>query len=137
MLEFLGNMKKRQLLRSLFPDPLPEGHPVDRDSFFCPIQLQQSHVSDDLSQERKFSPKRKFWAGYPCGHPAKNFGQAIQILEKTSTLAWTSRARTSMKKLRPEKFRADFSFPTKCSKSRDLVQLRFAIQIANRKSLAI
>ena len=21
-------------------------------------------------------------AGYPCGHPAKNFGQALQILEK-------------------------------------------------------
>ena len=33
-------------------------------------------------QERKFSPKRKFLAGYPCGHPAKNFGQALQILEK-------------------------------------------------------
>ena len=27
--------------------------------------------------------------------------------------------------------------PTKCSKSRDLVRLRFAIRIANRKSLAI
>ena len=32
-------------------------------------------------QERKFSPKRKFSAGHPCGHPAKNFGQALQILE--------------------------------------------------------
>ena len=33
------------------------------------------------SQERKFSPKRKFSARHPCGHPAKNFGQALQILE--------------------------------------------------------
>ena len=32
-------------------------------------------------QKRKFSPKRKFLAGYPCGHPAKNFGQALQMLE--------------------------------------------------------
>ena len=35
MLDFLGKKWKRQLLRSLFPDPLPEGHPVDRDSLFC------------------------------------------------------------------------------------------------------
>ena len=33
-------------------------------------------------QQRNFSPKRKFLAGYPCGHPAKNFGQALQILEE-------------------------------------------------------
>ena len=61
-------------------------------------------------QERKFSPKRKFWAGYPCGHPAKNFGQALQILEKQAF--WNGHpARTSMKKLRSEKLRADFPFP--------------------------
>ena len=35
-----------------------------------------------FGQERKFSPKRKFSAGHPCGQPAKNFGQALQILEK-------------------------------------------------------
>ena len=34
VLQFLGNERKRQLLRSLFSDPFPEGHPVDRDSFF-------------------------------------------------------------------------------------------------------
>ena len=33
-------------------------------------------------QERKFSPKRKFSAGHPCGHPAKNFGQPPQIQKK-------------------------------------------------------
>ena len=33
MAKFLGNKRKRQLLRSLFADPLPEGHLVDRDSF--------------------------------------------------------------------------------------------------------
>ena len=61
-------------------------------------------------QERKFSPKRKFSAGHPCGHPAKNFGQALQILEKQA-LRNGHPTRTSMKKLRPEKLRADFSFP--------------------------
>ena len=64
VLKFLGKKRKRQLLRSLLSDPLPEGHPVDRDRFSV------------LSQ-------------------------------------------------------------AKCSKSRDLVRLRFAIRIANRKSLAI
>ena len=62
-------------------------------------------------QERKFSPKRKFLAGYPCGHPAKNFGQALQILEKQAF--WNGHpTRTSMKKLRSEKLRADFPFPS-------------------------
>ena len=58
----------------------------------------------------KFSPKRKFLAGYPCGHPAKNFGQALQILEKQAF--WNGHpARTSVEKLRSEKLRADFAFP--------------------------
>ena len=49
-------------------------------------------------------------AGYPCGHPAKNFGQALQILEKQAF--WNGhRARTSMKKLRSEKLRAEIPFP--------------------------
>ena len=49
-------------------------------------------------------------AGYPCGHPAKNFGQALQILEKQAF--WNGHpVRTSMKKLRSEKLRADFPFP--------------------------
>ena len=61
-------------------------------------------------QERKFSPKRKFWAGHPCGHPARNFGQALQILEKQAFRNGHS-TRTSVKKLRSEKLRADFSFP--------------------------
>ena len=34
-----------------------------------------------LSQERKISPKRKLWAGYPCEHSAKKFGQVLQILD--------------------------------------------------------
>ena len=65
----------------------------------------------DPFQEQKISPKRKFWPGYPCGHPAKNFGQALQILEKQAFRDGHP-ARTSMKKLRSEKLRADFSFPT-------------------------
>ena len=32
MQKSLGNMRKGQLLRSLFSDPLPEGHPVDKDN---------------------------------------------------------------------------------------------------------
>ena len=52
----------------------------------------------------------KFSAGRPCGHPAKNFGQALQILEKQA-FRHGHAARTSTKKLRSEKLRADFSFP--------------------------
>ena len=64
------------------------------------------------NQERKFSPKRKFLAGCPCGHPAKNFGQALEILEKQAI--WNGHpARTSIEKLRSEKLRADFLFPKK------------------------
>ena len=63
-----------------------------------------------ISQKRKISPKRKFSAGRPCGHPAKNFSQALQVLEKEAF--WHGHAaRTSTKKLRSEKLRADFSSP--------------------------
>ena len=50
------------------------------------------------SQKRKISPKRKFSAGRPCGHPAKNFGQALQILEKKQAFWHGHAARTSTKK---------------------------------------
>ena len=62
-----------------------------------------------MQNEGKISPKRKFWAGYPSGHPAKNFGQALHIMEKQA-LGHGHPARTSTKKLRSEKLRADFSF---------------------------
>ena len=64
-------------------------------------------------QEREFSPMRKFWAGHPCEHPAKNFGQALQILEKQAFRNGHP-TRTSMTRLRSEKLRADFSFPKIC-----------------------
>ena len=64
----------------------------------------------DKHHERKFSPKRKFWAGHPFGRPAKNFGQALQSLEKQACRNGHP-TRTSMKKLRSEKLRAGFSFP--------------------------
>ena len=76
----------------------------------CPRKKKQKKIHQN--QERKFSPKRKFSAGHPCGHPAKNFGQALQILEKQAFRNGHP-TRTSMKKLRSEKLRADFSFPTK------------------------
>ena len=51
-------------------------------------------------------------AGYPCGHPAKNFGQALDPDPgKNKHLGNGHSARTSMKKLRSEKLRADFPFP--------------------------
>ena len=33
VLKFLGKKRKKQLLRNLFSDPLPEGHPVDGQFF--------------------------------------------------------------------------------------------------------
>ena len=81
---------------------------------FLTGKLQQKKVWGTnwaLIQERKFSPKRKFSAGHLCGHPAKNFGQALQILEKKQAFRNGHPTRTSMKKLRSEKLRADFPFP--------------------------
>ena len=72
----------------------------------------QGRGKHTIKQEQKISPKRKFWAGCPQGYPAKNFGQALEILEKQAF--WHGHpGRTSMKKLRSEKLRADFSFPNK------------------------
>ena len=51
-----------------------------------------THRMKGFSQKRKISPKRKFSAGRPCGYPAKNFGQALQILKKASILAQTCHA---------------------------------------------
>ena len=63
-------------------------------------------------QKRKISPKRKLLAGFPCGHPAKNFSQALQILAKASILARTCRAdvheRTSVSKIVGLTFRSYF-----------------------------
>ena len=54
-------------------------------------------------QIKKIRPKRKFSAGRPCGHPAKKFGQALQILEKQAF--WHGHtARTSTPKVRSENF---------------------------------
>ena len=35
MLKFQGKRMRRLLLRSIFSDPLPEGHPVDGQFFSC------------------------------------------------------------------------------------------------------
>ena len=48
-------------------------------------------------QKQKIGPKRKFSAGCPCAHPAKNFGQALQILEKKQAFRHGHAARTSTK----------------------------------------
>ena len=74
-------------------------------------------VPGSLGGATDHNPKRKFSAGRPCGYPAKNFGQALQVLEKQAF--WHRHAtRTSTKKLRSEKLRAGFSLPIfneKCS----------------------
>ena len=66
--------------------------------------------SPSFIRNEKSAQRPKFSAGRPCGHPAKNFGQALQILEKQACRHGHA-ARTSTKKLRSEKLRADFSFP--------------------------
>ena len=45
-------------------------------------------------RKRKIGPKRKFWAGYPCEHPAKSFGLALQIdsSESPNSLGQESRS---------------------------------------------
>ena len=57
-----------------------------------------------MFQEQRLSPKRKFWAGYPCRHLLRS---DPPNLGKTS-IVWHGHARTSMTKF--EKHRADFSF---------------------------
>ena len=72
--------------RSLFVPPNVPGTPGR-----CPGDFL------NFFQDRKFSPKRKF------RRPAKNFGQALQILEKQAFRNGHP-TRTSMKKLRSENF---------------------------------
>ena len=69
--------------------------------------MQENLFLHTTDQEHKISPKRKFSAGRPCRHPCKNFGQALQILEKKQAFRHGHAARMSTKKLR-----SDFSFPT-------------------------
>ena len=73
----------------------------------------RNHVTllSSCSSGTKISSKRKFWAGYPSGHPAKNFGQAIQILGKQA-FRHGQAVRMSMQKLRSEKDWAGFLFPS-------------------------
>ena len=49
------------------------------------------------SQKRKICPKRKFSAGHPCGHPAKNFGLALQNLAKSQAFRHRHAAEASTK----------------------------------------
>ena len=80
-----------------------------------------------ISQERKISPKRKFWGRISRGHtgviradiPAQNFGQGVQNPGKNKHLgadihdpkARTSTTLREFQKLRSEKLWAEFSFP--------------------------
>ena len=52
MLKFLGNRRKGQLLKSLLSDPLPEGHRVDRDSFFCLIPAICHWTMTEINSKR-------------------------------------------------------------------------------------
>ena len=78
--------------------------------FVGEIETSRLEFSSEINQKQKISPKRKFWDGCPCGHPAQNFGQALQFLE---TKKKNKHFRTDAPRRRPrESFgRADFSFP--------------------------
>ena len=72
------------------------GIPFSEPSEACVVIRSLTKVGSSLGSvpgspesEQKISPKRKFSAGCPRGHPAKNFGQALQIPERTSILAQT------------------------------------------------
>ena len=63
-------------------------------------------------RNEKSAQRGSFRPDVPADIRPKNFGQALQVLEKQAF--WHGHpARTSMKKLRSEKLRADFSFPIK------------------------
>ena len=81
------------------------------------------------TRNEKSAQRPKFSAGRPCGHPAKNFGQALQILEKQA-FRHGHAAPTSTKKLRSEKLRADFSeenCSTFATENRRDLRLRFLV----------
>ena len=95
-------LENRILLSSLFPRKYSDNN-------FG--QLPPLHPQGvRLVRNEKSAQRPKFSAGRPCGHPAKNFGQALQIVEKQA-FRHGHAARTSTKNLRSEKLRADFSFP--------------------------
>ena len=72
----------RNDLRGSVPRALGPSSAGSADTRIENAQCTNIHWTRGSAQERKFRPKRKFWAGYPCGLPARNFGQALQILEK-------------------------------------------------------
>ena len=99
------------------------------DHFQYAVEPSPGHIRCRVFQERKSSPKSKFWGrisgGRPRGYPrwmsdGKNFGHALEILKKNKHFGadiHDPKARTSMtpggfKKLRSEKLRAEFSFPS-------------------------
>ena len=64
----------------------------------------------DFSETKNQPREEVFRAGRPCGHPAKNFGQALQVLEKHKF--WHGHAAwTSTKKLQSDKLLVDFFVP--------------------------
>ena len=65
MLKFLGKRKKRQLLRSLFSDPLPEGHPGDRDNFICLNIVNYYAVAFSLRPPDSLRPGRSYRGKMP------------------------------------------------------------------------
>ena len=94
-------------------------------------------VSCCTFQERKISPKRKFWGRTSRGHPgvihadipAQNFGQGGQNPGKKKQAFWRGHPwpegadvhdpKGFPKKLRSEKLRAEFSFTNVCQRRRN------------------
>ena len=139
----------------------PQGHqaegmglsaPKSRDSLrlrrrFSPLPCRIARFLRPQDQERKSSPKSKFWAGYPADvHadiPADVRGQKLRSGAgnpgKTSISVRTSMTRRrgrprpegGERKLRSEKLRAEFSFPTRCaiSSAKKIAQGNFSTGI--------
>ena len=67
-------------------------------------------------RNEKSAQRPKFSAGRPCGHPAKKLRSGPPNPGKKQAVRHGHAARTSTKKLRSEKLRADFSFPKESRK---------------------
>ena len=89
-------------------------------------------MSLGIDQKRKVSPKRKFSAGCPCGHPAKNFGQTFPNSRKKKQAFGTAILRGRLRKnFRLKNLGLVFRFLIEMSaNASDTAAVRCAIRIA-------
>ena len=88
----------------LWCPPFSLKHPQDN----CSLQNANRHPPKCTFQKRKISPKTEVFGRTSLRTPGQKLRSALRILDKQAF--WHGRAaRTSTKKLRSEKLRADFS----------------------------